>query len=116
MNDDSSRSERLLGILQPFRDFLKLESSAGILLMAFAILAVVFANSPLSGIHARLWNLPVGFEIDGFRFSRPLLFWINDGLMSVFFFLVGLEIKREFILGEFADLRLAVLPIAAPQT
>jgi Na+:H+ antiporter, NhaA family len=113
MNDTPSRSERPHGILQPFREFLRLESSAGILLMVFAIFAIILANSPMSGVYARLCNLPVGFEIDGFRFSKPLLFWINDGLMSVFFFLVGLEIKREFILGEFANLRLAVLPIAA---
>jgi len=89
--------------------FLKLESSGGIILMFAAALALVFANSPLQSYYALLLDTPVEIRIGAFEIAKPLLLWINDGLMAVFFFLVGLELKREVIEGELSDKRNVIL-------
>jgi Na+:H+ antiporter, NhaA family len=99
-----------LTIIKPIQDFLKLESAGGILLVAAAALALVLANSPLAGIYGMLTDLPVEIKIGPFQIAKPLLLWINDGLMAVFFFLVGLELKREAWEGELSDPRVAALP------
>jgi NhaA family Na+:H+ antiporter len=75
--------------------FLKMESSGGILLMAAALTALVLANTPLASYYALLIDTPVEIRIGAFEIAKPLLLWINDGLMAVFFFLIGLELKRE---------------------
>jgi len=90
--------------------FLKLESAGGILLILAAILALVFANSPLNTYYELLLSIPVELRIGTFEVAKPLLLWINDGLMAVFFFLVGLELKRELIEGELSDKRNIILP------
>ena len=90
--------------------FLKLESSSGILLMFATVLALITANSPLSGYYDLLLKTPVAIKIGNFAIEKPLLLWINDGLMAVFFLLVGLELKREMIEGEFSDKKNIVLP------
>jgi Na+:H+ antiporter, NhaA family len=100
-------------IVRPFHEFTKLESSGGILLIGCTILALVWANSPWAETYAHLWHTPLTFGLGDAAFSKPLHFWINDGLMAVFFLLVGLEIKREVLVGELASVRQAVLPIAA---
>lgn len=92
------------------RDFLKLESAGGLLLVLAAVLALVVANSPLSWFHAALIDLPVHVSVGEFVIAKPLLLWINDGLMAVFFLLIGLELKRELFEGEIADFRQAMLP------
>jgi len=90
--------------------FFKLESAGGIILMAAAVLAVVFANSPLHPYYALLLDTPVEVRIGALEIAKPLLLWINDGLMAVFFFLVGLELKRELIEGDLSDRRNIILP------
>lgn len=90
--------------------FLRLESSGGILLMGAAVLAIVIANSPLSVYYDLLLDTPVELRIGALHIDKPLLLWINDGLMAIFFFLIGLELKREVIEGELSDKRNIVLP------
>jgi NhaA family Na+:H+ antiporter len=90
--------------------FLKMESSGGILLMVAAILAMIIANSPLSTYYDRFIDTPVHIRIGALEIAKPLLLWINDGLMALFFLLVGLELKREVLQGELSDMRKVMLP------
>ena len=82
------------------QDFLKLESASGILLMMAAVLALIVANSPLDHYYSILLDVPVEFRVGDLEISKPLLLWVNDGLMAVFFFMIGLELKREIMEGE----------------
>lgn len=91
-------------------NFFKLESAGGIILMLAALLALIFANTPLQSYYALLLDTPVEIRVGAFEIAKPLLLWINDGLMAVFFFLVGLELKRELIEGELSDKRNIILP------
>ncbi len=93
--------------------FLRLEAASGLLLMAAAALAMVFENSPLAWLYDRLLELPMAVQIGALLISKPLLLWINDGLMAVFFLLVGLEIKREVFKGELSSRSGAMLPVLA---
>ena len=90
--------------------FFKLESAGGILLMGTAVLAIVVANSPFERYYALLLDTPVEVRIGALEIAKPLLLWINDGLMAIFFFLVGLELKRELVEGELSDKRNIILP------
>lgn len=90
--------------------FMQLESAGGILLMFAAVLAMILANSPAQGLYQLLLNTPVEIKIANLEIAKPLLLWINDGLMAVFFFLVGLELKRELLEGELSDVKNIVLP------
>ncbi len=100
-------------IRTPFEEFIHDEASSGLLLMACAILAMVFANSGLSSLYDTVLHTKVTLQFGTFGLSYSIHHWINDGLMALFFFVVGLEIKREILVGELADLRQAVLPIVA---
>ena len=100
-------------VLAPFEEFTALEASGGILLLAAAALALVWANSPWSASYFALWETEIRVGAGGFELAKPLHLWINDGLMAVFFFVVGLEIKRELLVGELASPGKAALPIAA---
>jgi NhaA family Na+:H+ antiporter len=91
-------------------DFIRLESSAGILLLASAIVAMFVANSPVAHAYEALLNTPVAVQVGALAINKPLLLWINDGLMALFFLLVGLEIKREFLEGELSSAAQVVLP------
>lgn len=86
------------------------DSSSGILLIFAAILALVLENSPLSGFYDALLDTPVEIRIGELHLAKPLLLWINDGLMAVFFMLIGLEVKREFMEGELSSLDQVILP------
>jgi len=97
-------------MLGSLRDFLKLETASGVLLVGAAIAAMIVANSPLAGLYAALIDLPVEIRVGNLEIAKPLLLWINDGLMAVFFLLVGLELKREVVDGHLADPRQIVLP------
>ncbi len=90
--------------------FLKLESSGGLLLMFAAVLAIIAANTELSHYYDLLLSVPVEVRVGALEIAKPLLLWINDGLMAVFFFLVGLELKREVLDGELSDPKNIVLP------
>jgi len=90
--------------------FLKLESAGGILLMFSAMLAIVFANTFLAPYYELLLSTPIEIRIGALEIAKPLLLWINDGLMAVFFFLIGLELKRELVEGELSDKRNIILP------
>jgi Na+:H+ antiporter, NhaA family len=90
--------------------FLKLESAGGIILMVAAVLAVLCANTPLRSYYNLLLDTPVAVRVGGLEIAKPLLLWINDGLMAVFFFLVGLELKRELVEGELSDKKNIILP------
>ena len=89
---------------------MQMESAGGILLIAAAALAMLVANSPLEHLYSALLDTPVAVQVGALSINKPLLLWINDGLMAVFFFLVGLEIKREVMEGELSSLRQVVLP------
>jgi NhaA family Na+:H+ antiporter len=91
-------------------DFLKKETAGGLLLMGAAVLALVVANSPLSGIYQLLLDVTVAVQIGALVVSKPLLLWINDGLMALFFLLVGLELKREVLEGELSSPSKVALP------
>ncbi|NIB39955.1 Na+/H+ antiporter NhaA [Pseudomaricurvus alkylphenolicus] len=93
-----------------FKKFMNTESASGILLMIAAVLAMVAANTPLHIFYDALIEMPVAVRIGAFEIAKPLLLWINDGLMAVFFFLIGLELKRELLEGELSNLSAIVLP------
>jgi Na+:H+ antiporter, NhaA family len=97
----------------PVERFLAIEASSGVILMLAALVALVAANSPLRDEWAALWHTPIGFRLGDLHFERDAHFWINDGLMTIFFFVVGLEIRREIHQGELSELRRALLPLAA---
>jgi len=92
--------------------FLAKESASGILLIMAAVLAIICANTALNGSYQSLLSTPVAIKIGALDIAKPLLLWINDGLMAIFFFLVGLELKRELLEGELSDKRNIILPAA----
>ncbi len=96
-------------------DFIQLETTASLLLFAFSIFAVVWANSPYGNFYEQFWRykLAVGFVNTNFYLEKSLILWINDGLMAIFFFVIGLEVKREVLAGELTTLKKASLPIFA---
>lgn len=100
-------------LITPFQKFVKIESISGILLFSTTIIAMLWANSAFSDAYKSLWQYEIGFNVGSFELSKPLILWINDGLMAVFFFLIGLEIKREVLIGELNSLRKATLPLFA---
>jgi NhaA family Na+:H+ antiporter len=100
-------------IVRPFQEFADRASSSGILLIAAAIVALVWANSPWGESYAQLWGTKLSVGLGNFSIEEDLTHWINDGLMAIFFLVVGLEIKREILVGELSSPRRAALPIAA---
>lgn len=100
-------------IVAPFRRFLQLQAASGILLMLCAVAALIWANSAWADSYLQIWQTKFTIGYGEAILSKPLLLWVNDGLMAVFFLLVGLEIKRELTTGELASVRRAILPAAA---
>jgi NhaA family Na+:H+ antiporter len=100
-------------IVRPFQDFAHKQSSGGILLIAATVVALVWANSPWGEGYAALWHTKLTVGVGEFSLSKDLTHWINDGLMAIFFLVVGLEIKREILVGELSSVRNAALPVAA---
>jgi NhaA family Na+:H+ antiporter len=99
--------------ISTLKEFLRLEAASGILLVATAAFAMILANSPAAFLYDALLGTPMGVRVGALAIDKPLLLWINDGLMAVFFFTVGLEIKREFVDGELSSARQAALPVIA---
>ncbi|WP_276366576.1 Na+/H+ antiporter NhaA [Chryseolinea sp. H1M3-3] len=100
-------------ILKPVERFMHNESTAGILLLFSALAAILLANSPWSAAYHHLWEYEIAIRVAHYEISNSLHHWINDGLMAMFFFVVGLELKREMIAGELSDLKKAALPLVA---
>lgn len=100
-------------LLRPFQYFFAKEASGSILLLACTAAALIWANSPFGESYHHLWETEIGFEVGHFSLSMSLHHWINDALMAVFFFVIGLEIKREILVGELASFRKAALPLFA---
>ena len=98
-------------ILSPFQKYVKIESLSGIFLLSATVIALIWANSPWSESYQNLWQYEIGFTTESFELNKPLLLWINDGLMAVFFFLIGLEIKREFLIGELNSTKKLAFPL-----
>ena len=100
-------------VIHALREFVAFESAGGILLAITAVAALTLANSPLAFLYDAFLDTPVEVRVGTLQIAKPLLLWINDGLMAVFFFLVGLEIKRDVLEGELSDPRQVVLPAVA---
>jgi NhaA family Na+:H+ antiporter len=111
MNRDSKKSsETSVRLLSPLRDFLHTESSGAVMLALAAFVALVWANSPWSASYESLWSTRASFNFAGHSLDLDLRHWVNDGLMTIFFFVVGLEIKREVTHGHLSNRRAALLP------
>jgi len=100
-------------IVSPFEEFIHRETTSGLLLISCALLALVAANSALSGTYQHFIHAPIAIQIGGWVLEKSLQHWVNDGLMALFFFVVGLELKREILVGELAERSQAALPIVA---
>ncbi len=107
------QSRILTRLQQPIEAFIHAETSSGLLLLGCAVIALVCANSPLAEVYHHFWETPISFGIGNTALAKPLHHWINDGLMVLFFFVVGLEIKRELLVGELSSLKKAALPVVA---
>nr|WP_010131532.1 Na+/H+ antiporter NhaA [Microbulbifer agarilyticus] len=106
--------ENALGrLMTPFDEFIHRQSSSGVLLMICAVVALLIANSAWQGGYEHLLHLPVSYNFGDWSLSMSFHHWINDGLMAIFFLLVGLELKREFLVGELSEMKHAVLPVMA---
>lgn len=112
VNDPGLPPEIINRLTGPFARFLKIEAAAGATLLSATIMALILANSPWAKPFLSFWELPLGFHIGSFVFIRTVRHWINDGLMTLFFFIVALELKRELTLGELRHLRMAALPLS----
>ena len=110
-----SRSDRRMAryVAQPINRFLQVEAAGGVLLLVGTAVALIWANSPWSAGYDQLWHTAVSIEAGPLHISEDLAHWVNDGLMALFFFVVGLEIKRELVTGQLADIRDAALPVLA---
>ena len=100
-------------VIDKLKEFLRLESASGIMLLIAALLAMLAVNSAAKPLYDALLGTPVEVRIGDFNIAKPLLLWINDGLMAIFFFLIGLEVKREVLAGELSDPSRVVLPVIA---
>ena len=100
-------------LTKPFARFLSIEAAGGATLLLFTVAALVLSNSPWAHLYENAWETSVGLHLGSVEFARSLREWINDGLMTLFFFLVALELKRELVLGELNNPRMAALSIAA---
>ncbi|MDO9758249.1 Na+/H+ antiporter NhaA [Glaesserella parasuis] len=97
-------------MIQHIRKFLQLESASGILLLTFAMFAMLFANTPLKDLYFDFLSMPVSIQIGLFSIYKPLLMWVNDGFMAMFFVLIGLEVKREMMVGAISSYQRAIFP------
>ncbi len=98
-------------IATPFEHFLHAQTTTGIVLMLMTILALILANSPLTENYAHFFHTKVDLSVGEWKITHTIHHWINDGLMAIFFFLIGLEIKREILVGELSNIKVAILPI-----
>lgn len=104
--------KQLTRLLSPLRDFMATESAGALLIFAGAVIALVWANSPWAGSYESFWSSRISISVAGHSLDLDLRHWLNDGLMTIFFLVVGLEIKREIVDGHLSNRRAAMLPIA----
>ena len=97
----------------PFEHFLHAQTTTGLILMFMTIVALILANSPLAEIYSHFFHTKIDFNVGEWKLSHSIHHWINDGLMAIFFFIIGLEIKREILIGELSNIKVAILPILA---
>lgn len=109
----NDRRRPLAKFVSPLRDFLHTEAAGGVLLVGASVVALVWANSPWKASYLRLWHSELSITLAGHTLALDLQHWVNDGLMTIFFLVVGLEIKRELTTGHLAGRRAATLPVAA---
>ncbi|HKS91880.1 MAG TPA: Na+/H+ antiporter NhaA, partial [Tepidiformaceae bacterium] len=100
-------------LTQPVRDFLQTESGSAGLLVIATVAALAWANSPWSSHYFNLWATDISVHVGGRSLDMDLHHWINDGLMVVFFFVIGLEVRKEFAIGELVDRSRVVVPLVA---
>ena len=100
-------------ISTPFEHFIHAQTTTGIILMLMTVLALILANTPLTESYAHFFHTKVDLSIGSWTLSNNIHHWINDGLMAIFFFIIGLEIKREILVGELSNIKVAILPILA---
>jgi Na+:H+ antiporter, NhaA family len=112
-SESTGAVDRVRTLIDPLTDFLQDESAGGVALLAAAVVALIWANSPADAAYFDLWHTDLTIGIGGASITEDLQHWVNDGLMAIFFFVVGLEIKRELVTGELRDRRTALLPALA---
>lgn len=100
-------------VATPLEHFIHAQTTTGIILMFMTLVALLLANSPLYEYYADVFHLKISLNVGSWKLSHSLHHWINDGLMAIFFFLIGLEIKRNILVGELSNIRVAILPILA---
>lgn len=113
LNEDIFPRQPIDRLISPVVRFMHIEAMGGVVLLIAAVAALVLANSPVAKDFLGVWKTQVGFQFGSFEFRHPLYHLINDGLMAIFFFVVGLEVKRELVHGELRGIRKAALPLAA---
>ncbi len=113
MPDQSLPDKPIDRVVAPISRFLHVEAASGVVLLLAAATAFTLANSPWAEHYAAFWKMKVSFGVGPFQLDHTLKHWVSDGLMAIFFFVVGLEVKRELVLGELRDVRRAALPLAA---
>ncbi|WP_345992821.1 Na+/H+ antiporter NhaA [Sulfurimonas sp. HSL-1716] len=100
-------------IATPFEHFIHAQTTTGMILIFMTVLALILANTPLTEAYAHFFHTKVDLNVGSWQFSHTIHHWINDGLMAIFFFIIGLEIKREILAGELSNIKVAILPILA---
>jgi NhaA family Na+:H+ antiporter len=100
-------------VARPIREFLRVEAAGSVLLLVAAVVALIWANSPAASSYDTFWHTPIAFQVGSFGIEESLQHWVNDALMVIFFFVVGLEIKYELVNGDLRDPKTAALPIIA---
>lgn len=113
LEDSIVPEKHIDSLVKPIVRFLHIEAASGFVLLLAAVAAVALANSPWSDVFLGFWETPIGLELGDFQLRHSLKHWINDGLMAIFFFVIGMEVKRELVLGELREFRRAALPVAA---
>jgi NhaA family Na+:H+ antiporter len=112
MTSERSNRSPIDRLIRPFQEFVRIQASGGILLLICAVVALIWSNSPAAETYFHIWETPITIGFGHLTLTEPIHLWINDGLMAIFFFVVGLEIKREFLVGELSTPQQAALPIA----
>ncbi|WP_457745399.1 Na+/H+ antiporter NhaA [Sulfurimonas sp.] len=100
-------------VMTPLEHFIHAQTTTGIILMFMTVVALILANSPLYSIYSNIFHTVISFNVGSWKLSHTIHHWINDGLMALFFFLIGLEIKRNILVGELSNIKVAILPILA---